>query len=442
MEAAGGVLVPIEDDSEISSSDHDSGAGDQQEAVSISHHAPVATVTRATYIYALCAAINSANIGYDVGVNTQAGPLVQEDLQLTVPQLEFFLGSINLFAMVGALTAHFISDAYGRRASFITAAVFFIFGVLVVISSKQYEGLMLGRAFVGLGVGFGLAIDSLYIAEISPAHARGQLVTWAEIGTNIGVLLGFASGFAFEGLADGQEWRYMVGVGTFLPVLMIFLALYVMPESPRWLIAKGRVEDAQKVLHKTYPPGYDVDHALFEMRDTIEKETRDETKVGWSMIFCPTPAIRRMLLVGLGTAIAQQAVGIDALQYFMLFIIEASGITSPDQQTWVLVGLGVVKLTFAWIGGQLFDGQGRRKLFFISLWGMVFSFVVLALDFSLFNPRPDLAILGLALYLATFSIGMGPGTFTSSLWELLPKLGNNSFRSPLSPLYYDGCHSP
>jgi MFS family permease len=158
--------------------------------------------------------VNSCNLGYDVGVNTQAGPLLKDAMALTVGQLEFFLGSLNLFAMVGALSAHVISDRYGRRASFITAAVCFIVGVLIVVMAQSFTTLMMGRVFVGLGVGFGLAIDSLYISEISPAANRGRLVTWCEIGTNVGVLLGFGSGYFFRGIDENLEWRYMIALGT------------------------------------------------------------------------------------------------------------------------------------------------------------------------------------------------------------------------------------
>jgi MFS family permease len=100
--------------------------------------------------------------------------------------------------------------------------------------ADSYTILMVGRFFIGLGVGFGLAIDPLYIAEVTPASHRGELVTWSEIGTNVGILLGFFSGVVFYGMDKGSEWRLMFIMGAFLPIVMIFLVLKVMPESPRW----------------------------------------------------------------------------------------------------------------------------------------------------------------------------------------------------------------
>ncbi len=116
-------------------------------------------ITRANKLYAFCAALNSCNLGYDIGVNTGAGMLVQNSLVLSDVQLEVFMGSLNLFAMVGALSSHWISDRLGRRWSFRIAAIVFIFGTVIQSGAGGYASLMFGRAFVGLGVGFGLAVD-------------------------------------------------------------------------------------------------------------------------------------------------------------------------------------------------------------------------------------------------------------------------------------------
>lgn len=116
-------------------------------------------VTRYTKMMAMCAAINSCNLGYDIGVNTCAGPLVKDFMGLSDVQLEMFFGSLNLFAMVGALCAPFISDLHGRRWAFIVAAVFFVCGNAVLVTAQSFSALMVGRTFIGLGVGFGLAVS-------------------------------------------------------------------------------------------------------------------------------------------------------------------------------------------------------------------------------------------------------------------------------------------
>jgi len=291
------------------------------------------------------------------------------------------------------------------------AAVSFIVGVVIQAAALNYATLMVGRVFVGVGVGSGLAIDPVYIAEISPAAHRGRLVTWSEIALNVGIVLGFASGAVFYDLPADTAWRYMFGMGAILPTVMIFLALFVMPESPRWLVSKGKEDKAKSVLQKLYPPNYNVDQIIYEIKESIEREVSAEKAMGWDMILFPTPAFRRMLFVGIGAAVAQQAVGVDALQYFLVFIVNESGIQTRGGQTAVLILLGLVKLLFIFVGGHFFDRKGRRPLFFVSLLGMAVSLILLSVSFFGNTTNSAFAVSALALYFAFFSIGMGPGAW-------------------------------
>lgn len=112
-----------------------------------------------------------------------------------------------------------------------------------------------------------------------------------------------------------------------------------------------------------------MDPVVDDIKEAIQRDTAAEKAVGWNVIWHPTPAFRRMLLVGIGAAVAQQAVGIDAIQYFLLDILEKSGVESQKSQTLILIMLGLVKLFFVFVGGKLFDRTGRRPLFFVSLIG-------------------------------------------------------------------------
>merc|ERR1712157_611567 len=103
------------------------------------------------------------------------------------------------------------------------------------------------------GVGFGMALDPMYIAEISPAAHRGRLVTWCEIAMNIGIVTGFISKPMFHSLPADQAWRFMIGFGGILPILLLILVCFVLPESPRWLVSKGFDEEAMIVLESIYP---------------------------------------------------------------------------------------------------------------------------------------------------------------------------------------------
>ena len=167
-------------------------------------------VPRYVVLLAMCAALNSCNLGYDIGVNSGVGPHLQakgEGMNLSDLQLELFFGIFGLAAMLGAAVAYTASDGLGRRKAFACTSATFIIGVLWTATATSYPSLMMGRFVTGLGVGLGLAIDPVYIAEVSPPKHRGRLVTWSETATNVGILLGFVSGLDSEtrGKRDGAR---------------------------------------------------------------------------------------------------------------------------------------------------------------------------------------------------------------------------------------------
>ena len=243
------------------------------------------------------------------------------------------------------------------------------------------------------------------------------MVTYSEIALNIGIVFGFSTGLIFAPMSDNIEWRYMLAFGTILPMLMIvLLCTGVMPESPRWLVSNGRLNDARNVLQNIYPNGHDIDQIIQEISESITLEQIAERHaIGWKTIFCSTPAIRRMMLVGVGTAVAQQVVGIDAIQYYLIDVIERLGIPSNTSQSGIiLILLGTLKLTMIVVGGRLFDKHGRRPLFFVSLIGMAIALLAISIVFlmetSLRAGAANMTVLvGLAFYLSFFSIGIGPG---------------------------------
>lgn len=118
-------------------------------------------VTRSTVVFALCAALNSCNLGYDIGVSTNAGPLVQSEFGLSDVQRELFLGSLNFWSIFGSVFSHWICDVLGRRRAFQVAAIHFIIGVLILSVANGFATLMAGRFFLGIGVGFGLAVSRI-----------------------------------------------------------------------------------------------------------------------------------------------------------------------------------------------------------------------------------------------------------------------------------------
>lgn len=159
--------------------------------------------------------------------------------------------------------------------------------------------------------------------------------------------------------------------------------------------------------------GYKVEPVVEHMKESLARERAAEDAVGWNALIFPTPAFRRMLLVGVGTAVSQQLVGIDAIQNYLLDVLDQSGIASGKKQNTALIILGVVKLLFIFVGGKLFDKRGRRPLLFASLIGMAISLLMISIAFlsTASSTSAEFTIFGLGLYLASFSVGMGPGAW-------------------------------
>jgi MFS family permease len=265
-----------------------------------------------------------------------------------------------------------VTDALGRRSTFFLAALGFIGGIAVMATATSFEILLIARAVVGIGVGIGEAIDPMYISEISPPSHRGFLVSWAEAGVAVGVVLGFTSSLIFWNMdhASDVKWRCMLALGAVLPCVMLVLIWKVMPESPRWLLCKGKREQAKGILQTLYPPHVDIDHVVETIEESLATEQAASQTVGWTSLLCrPSPAIRRMLTVGIGIAIIQQAVGIDSVMFYLVYVIKNAGIQSELGQTLALIVLGIVKLVFVFVGAELFDKVGRRIMLFISLMG-------------------------------------------------------------------------
>lgn len=123
------------------------------------------------------------------------------------------------------------------------------------------------------------------------------------------------------------------------------------------------------VSASTFAIGFDINLVAQNIREALDRERIAEQAIGWNMLLLPTPALKRMLIVGIGVAVAQQAVGIDAIQYYLIDVLDESGIESDKAQLGVLVLMGVLKLLFVVVGSKLFDRRGRRRLLFVSLLG-------------------------------------------------------------------------
>ncbi len=311
---------------------------------------------------ALLACINSVSLGYQIGAVTVSNGLVKRHLDLSNAQLAAYEASVNIAAIAGAILSGLISEELGRRNVFLLSAFVFSAGSIVQALSWTYASLLVGILLVGLGVGIGLAIDPLYIAEISPPGGRGFFVTYSEAAISAGQLLGYVIALIIDASMGSCAcaWRLMLGLGVVPAACLAYAVLFIMPESPRWLARHGREEEARKVLEDDLQWDATRAQAILEdvRAESAQAPQAGQTWLGLLHLARTKPAVRRMLLVGVGTAVAQQLSGTDALFYNYVKAADAVGFSRLWKVYATLVGFGTCKLITAFASMYLLDTVG------------------------------------------------------------------------------------
>lgn len=359
----------------------------------------------------------------DVGVMSGAILFIKEDLNISEVQQEVLIGILSIISLLGSLAGGKTSDAVGRKWTIALAAIIFQVGGLIMSFAPSFYVLMIGRILAGIAIGFGVMIAPIYIAEISPTVARGSFTSFPEIFINLGILLGYISNYVFSGLPAHINWRIMLGVGI-LPSVFIAFALFMIPESPRWLVMQNRIEEARSVLLKTIDSEKEVEERLSEIQQaagTVNAQKYD-TKAVWREFLNPSPGVRRMLITGCGIQCFQQITGIDALVYYSPTIFKDAGVKGNTQLLAATVGVGFTKTAFILLAICLIDRVGRRPLLYVSTIGMTTCLLGLSVTLGLLGHGKvgiGLAILFVCGNVAFFSIGLGPVNWVLSS-EIFP----------------------
>ncbi|KAI6672948.1 hypothetical protein NL676_000854 [Syzygium grande] len=381
---------------------------------------------RYVFACAVFVSLNTVILGYDGGVMSGAIIFIQEDLRITEVQIEVLVGCLSVISLFGSIAGGRTSDIIGRKWTMALAAVVFQVGIAVMTFADSFLVLMIGRLLAGVGLGFGGMITSLYIAEISPAISRGTLTSFPEIFVNLGILLGYISNYVFAGLSVHINWRVMLGVGI-LPSVFIGFALFVIPESPRWLVMQNRVEEARLVLLKTHEDEREAEERLAEIQVAAgagNNARRYGEKPVWRELLCPSPLLRRMLITGIGIQCFQQITGIDAIVYYSPEIFKAAGMKGNSNLLAATVAVGITKTSFILVAIFLIDKLGRKPLLYICTIGMTVCMFSVGVSLSLLKEgvagvAPLLAILSVCGNVAFFSVGIGPISWVLSS-EIFP----------------------
>ncbi|KAH6830632.1 polyol/monosaccharide transporter 5 [Perilla frutescens var. hirtella] len=383
------------------------------------------------------ASMTSILLGYDIGVMSGAILYIQKDLKISDVQTEVIMGILNVYSLLGSAAAGRTSDWLGRRYTIVFAGAIFFVGALLMGFATDYSFLMVGRFVAGVGVGYALMIAPVYTAEVSPAASRGFLTSFPEVFINFGILLGYVSNFAFSGLPLNLGWRLMLGIGA-VPSVFIAIGVLAMPESPRWLVMQGRLGDAKRVLDKTSDSLEESKLRLADIKeaagipddcddDIVAVPERNHGEGIWrELLLRPTPAVRHILLCAVGIHFFQQSSGIDSVVLYSPEIFKKAGIHNDRDKLLATMAVGLVKTLFILVATFLLDKIGRRPLLLSSVAGMIVSLLGLAIGLKIIEHSDHRLIWAIALclgsvlmYVAFFSIGMGPITWVYSS-EIFP----------------------
>ena len=289
---------------------------------------------------------------------------MQAELGLTDLQVGIVISSLVFAAAVGALIGGKISDAIGRRTTIIVLAVMFFVGVLVAVFSPNFAILVVGRIILGLAVGGASTVVPVFLAELAPFEIRGSITGRNELAIVVGQFAAFVVNYillATLGHVHGL-WRIMFGVCA-LPAIALFFGMMRMPESPRWLVEKGRDEDALAVLKTVRSE----DRALAELRqvETVREEEKADSSLSLAGIFS-NRWLRRIIFVGIGVSVTQQLTGINSIMYYGSRVLEESGF-SETAATLANTLFGLAAVVGGIIALYNMDRLDRRKTFFIGL---------------------------------------------------------------------------
>jgi sugar porter (SP) family MFS transporter len=343
-------------------------------------------VARYTASIALIVSLGGFLMGFDASVISGVVGSIELEFQLSRIELGWSVSSLALTATLGMLVSGPLSDRIGRRPVLRLAAVVFAVSAIASALATSFWFFVAARMLGGLGVGAALIVAPMYIAEMAPAEQRGRLVSFNQLNIVIGISTAFFSNYFLLGLSEpggpigelsgmaGQGWRWMLGV-EMLPAVLYFLALFLVPESPRWLVMKGQDEAALRVLDRVDG----AERAAAEIADIRASLSSPVDRGSLRELF--GPSLRLALTLGISIGILQQITGINSVFFYAPMIFEQSGIgTNAAFMQAVLVGL--VNVVFTVVAIALIDRLGRRPLLGFGLTGIAACMLILAWGFS------------------------------------------------------------
>jgi sugar porter (SP) family MFS transporter len=338
--------------------------------------------------------------GYDMGIIAAAAIFVKRTFALSTLMEEWVVSIVLIGAMMGAIVGGAVADRIGRRATLVWAGGIFIVGSLLAPLSANVFVLIVARAIIGIGIGFTSVTAPVYVSELAPPQSRGMLIGLYQFALTVGIALADLVGYW---LAAQQAWRLMFGLAV-VPTVFFLAVILTVPESPRWLFAHGRREDASAVLHL-----YTDTAGARRFLDDIEQGLKTPVEQRWSALW--SPAVRGALFIAAGLTVLQQVTGINTIIYYGPQIFELAGSSSHANAIFATLIVAIVNVVATVVGIALVDRIGRKPLLYVGVTGMTIALFALSFAFGhpamLGSSLASVAITCLVVYIACFAFSLG-----------------------------------
>jgi len=314
---------------------------------------------------------------------------------------EWIVSSMMVGAALGALGSGWMAKAIGRKYSLMIGAALFACASGVCAFAWSPAMLITGRVFLGIAVGIASFTAPLYLSEIAPRTMRGAMISLHQLMVTVGILAAFLSNTAFSGAGD---WRWMLGVIAF-PALALLFGLLFLPRSPRWLMSRGRNEEAEHVLEKLRSDRQSIETEMREIADQLKVEFQ-----GWGL-FRSNPNFRRTVGLGIMLQVMQQLTGINVVMYYAPRIFGLAGYGTSHDQLWGTVIVGAVNVAATFIAIGLVDRWGRKPILYTGFAVMALALATLGalLHAGVTGGASQIAAVAMLLvFIAGFAMSAGP----------------------------------
>jgi sugar porter (SP) family MFS transporter len=354
--------------------------------------------SRYIYLPALVAAIGGLLFGFDTAVINGAIVFIKRQFLWSDAQTEMAAGSLLLGCVLGASLAAFTSDRYGRKKVLLGAAALFTVSSFGAALPRNLIEFVSARFLGGVAIGMASTLSPLYIAEISRAGRRGVLVSLNQLAIVTGILLSYSINYLLSD-AGPANWRWMFFSAS-IPSLGFLLTLLLIPESPRWLVQKGRELEAEQFLSAIVGPQGAVKE-IQAIKAAISEESGDLLD----------PTFRKPLIIAILIALFSQFTGINTIIYYgSLVFLEHVPAQTASTALWANVIIGVINFVATIVGMALIDRAGRKPLLVSAFGGMAASLLGVSAAIR-FQASGIVVLIFVLIYVACFAIGVGTGTW-------------------------------